>query len=168
MISLGSLRLMNEWNTLVCQPAGFPCGAKPPTVRDWAARPVFRAVSSSQEEFCYGRPWTWGSRYWDGTPEMAWDFYARTAKLLKQSFPGVRVGGPASGTSGSFFPCGDMSPESIGMSWINGFLRTVREREAPMDFFSWHYYGQGQGQTSMATDPEYHSEEFDAWKKAVF
>ena len=95
---------------------------------------------------------------------MAYLFYVRTSKLLKRRFPHLRVGGPASGTSGSFFPCGDMSSESIGMSWIKGFLQAVREHEAPLDFFSWHYYGQGQGQTSMATDPEDTNDWFDAWK----
>lgn len=121
-----------------CMPSGFggcsETGNKP-TAIDWA-------------NWCFGPPFTWSSRYWDGTPEMAHHFYAMTAKLIKQKYPGIQVGGPASGASPSFFPCGDMSPSSLGMTWIRDFLLNVKAQGAPLDFFSFHYYGQGQGQDS--------------------
>ena len=114
-----------------CMPSGFggcsETGNKP-TAIDWA-------------NWCFGPPFTWSSRYWDGTPEMAHHFYAMTAKLIKQKYPGIQVGGPASGASPSFFPCGDMSPSSLGMTWIRDFLLNVKAQGAPLDFFSFHYYG---------------------------
>lgn len=112
------------------------CGAaNKPSAADWA-------------EWCYGAPYTWSSRYWDGTPQMAYNFYTTTAKLIKQKYPGIQVGGPAAGTSTSFFACGDLSQTSIGMTWIRGFLEEVKKGDAPLDFFSFHFYGQGQGQRS--------------------
>lgn len=128
----------------ICMPYGFGgCSASgnKPTAKDWA-------------NWCYGPPFTWSSRYWDGTPQMMYDFYVSTAKLIKQQYPGIRVGGPASGFSHSFFPCGDISPTSLGMTWIKHFLENVKAQGAPLDFFSFHYYGQGQGQsTDMASLP---------------
>ncbi len=116
-------------------PSAFQCSeaGNKPTAIDWA-------------NWCFGPPFTWSSRYWDGTPEMAHHFYAMTAKLIKERYPGIRVGGPASGASPSFFPCGDMSPSSLGMTWIRDFLLNVKAQGAPLDFFSFHYYDQGQGQ----------------------
>lgn len=142
--AFAGVELTNEWNTLICMPYGFGgCSASgnEPTAKDWA-------------NWCYGRPFTWSSRYWDGTPQMMYDFYVSTAKLIKQQYPGIRVGGPASGFSESFFPCGDISPTSLGMTWIKHFLENVKAQGAPLDFFSFHYYGQGQGQsTDMASLP---------------
>jgi len=64
-------------------------------------------------------------RCWGGTPEQFCDFYETAAKHLKSCFPELNIGGPA--VSGN-------------RNWTNEFLRAMRDREVPMDFFSWHIY----------------------------
>ena len=112
-----------------------------------AAVPV---ETNPQQLSGYGPPFTWGSRYWDGTPQMAYDFYTATSKMIKHKFPAIQAGGPASGASSSEFPCGDTtqtSQTSLGMMWIKDFLQNVKAHGAPLDLFSFHY-GQGQGQST--------------------
>ncbi len=69
--------------------------------------------------------WNTNPRCWGGTPKQFFDFYETAAKHLKSRFPELKIGGPAvSGRRG----------------WTNNFLRTMCDREVPMDFFSWHIY----------------------------
>ena len=138
------VELMNEWDTLICTPDGAtlpkdvcmkPGGV---TMDDW-------------RQYCIGEPFSWGTRYWDGTPEQAYSFYVSASKLIKRDFPRVRVGGPATGTGRSFWPCtnerdgaSDHAPYAgIATLWVNGFLRHISRHNAPLDFFSWHFYGNG-------------------------
>ena len=69
-------------------------------------------------------------RTWGGTKAQFFDLYEITAKHLKARFPHLKIGGPA--LSGD-------------MEWGADFLREMRRREVPIDFFSWHIY---------ATNPE--------------
>ena len=62
---------------------------------------------------------------WAGPPEQFFDFYETAARHLKSCFPGLKIGGPA--VAGN-------------EAWSDDFLRTMRERGVPMDFFSWHCY----------------------------
>ena len=64
---------------------------------------------------------------WQGTDEQFYDLYEITAKHLKQNFPHLKIGGPAF--------CGPWESPSR-----TGFLTAVRERNIPMDFYSFHAY----------------------------
>jgi hypothetical protein len=61
--------------------------------------------------------------------------YEVTAKTIKARWPDLRVGGPSLGYTGEFsagrFQAGD---------FLLRFLRYCRDRQVPLDFFSWHRY----------------------------
>lgn len=65
------------------------------------------------------------------------------SRLIKANHPNVSIGGPAVSSGDIFFPCGGY--DGIQKWWIDGFLNAVKESNAPLDFFSWHYYGGGTG-----------------------
>ena len=74
----------------------------------------------------------WGKRggpnsaTWGGTMEEFYDFFEIAAKYLKTTFPHLKIGGPA----------------SVGKAdWCEIFLDEMRQRNVPLDFFSWHKYG---------------------------
>ncbi len=72
---------------------------------------------------------------WTGTDDQFLDLYAVTAKTLKESYPDLKIGGPAVG--GGFVRQGDdwtLSP------FVVRFLDEVRQNNVPLDFFSWHTY----------------------------
>ncbi len=64
---------------------------------------------------------------WQGTDDEFIDFYEVVAKYLKSTFPHLKIGGPA-----------------FCSSWRNdfrmAFLRAVKERNIPLDFYSFHGY----------------------------
>ena len=64
-------------------------------------------------------------RTWGGTKAQFFDLYATAAKHLKSCFPHLKIGGPAL--------AGDTA-------WAEDFLRTMQQRNVPIDFFSWHIY----------------------------
>ena len=66
---------------------------------------------------------------WLGTTEQFFEFYETVARHLKTAFPGIKVGGPAI--------AGDVSWSG---RWAVRFLEYCRERDVPLDFFSWHVY----------------------------
>ena len=59
---------------------------------------------------------------WGGTKKQFFEFYDVVAKYLKNRFPKLKIGGPAS--------CGNME-------WAEEFLAQLN---APLDFFSYHRY----------------------------
>ena len=63
---------------------------------------------------------------WTGTEEQFIAFYAAAAPIIKRDHPDVKVGGCAFA-----MPCGGLAEK---------WLAAVRDRELPMDFFSWHRY----------------------------
>ncbi len=63
---------------------------------------------------------------WGGTRAQFYDLYEITAKHLKARFPHLKIGGPAL--------C------SVNPGWSRPFLARVKERNIPLDFFSWHCY----------------------------
>ena len=65
---------------------------------------------------------------WQGTEEQFADFYCTVATYLKSKFPHLKIGGPALCS-----PWGDRINEI--------FFSAVRDRKAPLDFFSYHTYG---------------------------
>ena len=64
-------------------------------------------------------------RTWAGTREQFFDLYEFTAKHLKALFPSLKIGGPAI--------CGRWD-------WGEDFIKEMKKRDAPLDFFSWHRY----------------------------
>lgn len=64
-------------------------------------------------------------RCWQGTFEEFVDFFSIAAKHLKNRFPHLKIGGPAS--------CGDEE-------WSEDFLKEIKKRNTPLDFFSYHWY----------------------------
>jgi len=59
-------------------------------------------------------------------------FYQETAIAIKQQFPGLMVGGPALTQAGA------MTPQ--GRKWTQDFISFIKQKNAPLDFFSWHMY----------------------------
>ena len=66
-------------------------------------------------------------RTWGGTATNFFNFYETAAKHLKGKFPNLKIGGPAL--------CG--RPD-----YGERFLAYCRDNKVPLDFFSWHVYGQ--------------------------
>ena len=51
--------------------------------------------------------------------------YEIAAKHLKECFPHLKIGGPAL---------------AWDEEWADDFLKEMKKRNAPLDFFSWHVY----------------------------
>lgn len=64
-------------------------------------------------------------RCWGGTKQQFFDFYEIAATHLKSCFPNLKIGGPAL---------------AHGMEWADDFLQEMKQRNVPIDFFSWHIY----------------------------
>lgn len=64
---------------------------------------------------------------WQGTEEEFIDFYEVAAKHLKACFPNIKLGGPA-------FTSSWRTP------FTRAFLKAVKEREIPFDYYSYHCY----------------------------
>ena len=75
------------------------------------------------EPDCFPDPKT--SSTWGGTGEQFDRLYEITAKRLKATCPGIRVGGPAL---------------AWNEDWARRFLDHQKAAGAPLDFFSWHGY----------------------------
>jgi hypothetical protein len=69
-----------------------------------------------------------GEQMWSGTWEDYIRLYVTTSKLLKAEFAEIKVGGP-----------GIVSVHRDDM--IESFLSACQNEQAPLDFFSWHSYG---------------------------
>lgn len=65
-------------------------------------------------------------RCWGGTKLQFFELYEIAAKHLKACFPQLKIGGPAlAGRE----------------DWAEDFLSYMKEKNVPIDFFSWHIYG---------------------------
>lgn len=74
---------------------------------------------------------------WGGTKAEFFDFYEVAAKYLKKCFPKLKIGGPALARR---------------EDWAEEFLKTMQERQVPMDFFSWHIYTENPKAISAKAD----------------
>ncbi|HOW70788.1 MAG TPA: hypothetical protein PKY77_09325 [Phycisphaerae bacterium] len=72
---------------------------------------------------------------WTGTDEEFLTLFEVTAKTIKARFPDVRVGGPGMGHSGDLVG-DDFRPTPFTAK----FLDFCRDRQVPLDFYSWHRY----------------------------
>ncbi|MBN1419440.1 MAG: hypothetical protein JXP34_11730 [Planctomycetes bacterium] len=72
---------------------------------------------------------------WTGSDEDYFRLYEAASKAIRARFPDVKVGGPSLGYTGKVeggrFVPGD---------FLIRFLDRVKERDLPLDFFSWHLY----------------------------
>ena len=72
---------------------------------------------------------------WTGTDEQYFRMYVTAARAIKAAFPELKVGGPSIG-----YP-GDMEGDMLKPTdFLKAFLKTCKEQQAPLDFFSWHTY----------------------------
>ena len=66
-----------------------------------------------------------GDMTWGGTKEQFFDLYTTAANHLRECFPDIKIGGPS-------------------LAWDRDFLRefldALNEKNAPLDFFTWHIY----------------------------
>jgi len=79
-----------------------------------------------------------GKNMWSGTRQQYFELYETAAKAIKAHAPGVKVGGPAIA-----------NPKS---AWVRPFLQYCRDRELPLDFFSWHQYADSPVEVKAAAD----------------
>ena len=82
-------------------------------------------------------------RCWGGTMEEFFVFYETVSKHLKATFPHLLIGGPAM---------------CCRFDFSERFLARCRERDIPLDFFSWHVY---------ATEPKTIAERCDAMRSLL-
>ena len=72
---------------------------------------------------------------WTGTDEQYFRLYGTAARAIKAAFPDLKVGGPSIG-----YP-GDMEGDTLkATDFLKAFLKTCKDQQAPLDFFSWHTY----------------------------
>jgi hypothetical protein len=69
-----------------------------------------------------------GRLFWGGTPERYFDLYEKIARAVKQADRRALVGGPAIARPNDDNP------------YVDDFLKYVRARKVPLDFYSWHWY----------------------------
>ena len=69
-----------------------------------------------------------GKLFWGGSPERYFELYEKIARAVKQADRRALVGGPAIARPN------DANP------YVDDFLKYVRERKVPLDFYSWHWY----------------------------
>lgn len=82
---------------------------------------------------------TWRTNMWIGTNEQFYELYATAAAILKKEFPNIRVGG--FGSCGFYYLTrGDKGYYGKFMEFAEDFFKYIREKNAPLDFFSWHLY----------------------------
>lgn len=82
---------------------------------------IWNEPDLAQDDAPYAAKTTWG-----GTQAQFFDFYETAAKHLKACFPHLHIGGPA--IAGR-------------LDYAEDFLRMAKERQVPIDFFSFHFYG---------------------------
>jgi hypothetical protein len=73
---------------------------------------------------------------WTGTDEDYYRLYVATAKALKAAYPDLKVGGPSVGNVAAV-RAGTLTPTPF----VTGVLDRCKKDGAPLDFFSWHWYG---------------------------
>lgn len=81
-----------------------------------------------------------GPAMWAGTREEFYELYHISSKYLKQKFPEIRIGGY--GSCGFYTLTRNNCPDSYNdfIPYFTDFLKMVREKDCPLDFFSWHIY----------------------------
>ena len=73
---------------------------------------------------------------WTGTDEQFLEFYNTVSKKIKKEFSEVKVGGPAMA-----HPVHMEDGKWIPTDFTRKFLENCRDQALPLDFFTWHMYG---------------------------
>ena len=76
-------------------------------------------------------------RCWSGTRQEFLEFYTVVAKYLKNKFPDLKIGGPASAGNENF---------------MREFLRHISQKHVQLDFFSWHIYSTDPSEMMMKAE----------------
>jgi hypothetical protein len=88
----------------------------------------------------------YGSSLWGGTKEVYFDLYRVSSKYLKEKFPDIKIGGYGScgfyDLKKTFVSSANSSPRyEYFIEFFDGFIDYVKKNNCPLDFFSWHSYG---------------------------
>ena len=86
------------------------------------------------------------SLMWNGTAEEFFELYRISASAIKAEFPELKVGGAAFWKINPTFGAGDNQ-------FIDKFLAGCRDRNVPLDFFSWHSYGSPKNPFGINEEP---------------
>ena len=86
------------------------------------------------------------SRMWNGTAEEFFELYRIAATAVKTEFPELKVGGAGFWKINPTCGAGDNR-------FIEKFLTGCRDRNVPLDFFSWHSYGTPANPFGMIKEP---------------
>lgn len=92
-----------------------------------------------RHHICYWEIWNEPENrpaMWSGSDEDYFRLYEVAAKTIKARWPELKVGGPAVGSLGKVTD-GTLAPTEF----LSGFLGYCRKHALPLDFFSWHKYG---------------------------
>jgi len=86
------------------------------------------------------------NQMWKGTKEQYYELYGVASKHLKKCFPHLKIGGYAScgfyALKKTFVESAKSSPRfEYFIEFFDGFLDYIKANECPLDFFSWHSYG---------------------------
>ncbi|MDB5722569.1 MAG: hypothetical protein JWP15_3187 [Alphaproteobacteria bacterium] len=73
-----------------------------------------------------------GKIWWRGTPDDYYRLYEAASTAVKSADPAALVGGPT------------IALVNQAQPYREGFLAYTRDHRLPLDFFSWHYYSEGQ------------------------
>lgn len=85
------------------------------------------------------------NQMWNGDMQDYFDLYETSSKYLKKKFPHLKIGGYASCGFYSLYTKDDGSHPYYNdlvyyTEFFNEFLKMCREKNCPLDFFSWHNY----------------------------
>ncbi|CAI3959681.1 Beta-xylosidase (XynB) (PDB:1PX8) [Commensalibacter communis] len=76
--------------------------------------------------------------FWNNNnPQIYYEFYSKIARMIKAVDPEAKVGG-----------CGVANGYNPGGAYLDGLLNYCRSTNTPIDFLSWHYYG------NLTSDPQ--------------
>ena len=87
---------------------------------------------------------------WNLEPEKYFELYEATAKLLKKCHPEIKVG--AYGCTGFYKSALGEEPQKMEIyriKFLRDFFNHLTATETPIDFFSWHCYGNTKLITAM-------------------
>lgn len=76
-----------------------------------------------------------GAMQWTGTFEEYYRLYEIASRRIKQTYPRLKVGGPAAAHTSTF-----AEDPPAASPFVDGFLGHVVRTGCPLDFFSWHCY----------------------------
>ncbi len=93
-----------------------------------------------------------GRCMWKGTYEQFYELYVVTAKHLKACFPDLEIGGYSS--SGVYSETREELTEWFKtlVPFMNGFFDYIKDKDVPLDFFSWHCYALNPNEIELASN----------------